>query len=137
MLEKYEDDAVADAELAYATQANDRAQALHFREMSELLTRMRLMYARLEPHLTIESRSLPRAARSITSRLFEESEVDERLETFSSRLEALEDLYEDGLDRSVEHRWYVASQRLELGIILLLFIEIGVLTTELYLTLLR
>jgi hypothetical protein len=82
LLEKYENDALADTALAYAADVNDRKRSLHFRQMSELLTRMRLMYARLEPHLTIESRALPRAARSITTRLFEEAVVDERLETF-------------------------------------------------------
>jgi len=132
-LEEREAGAFEDSSHAYGISFSERASWPRFAQMSQYFCRMRLTYARLEPCLVTASRSLSPEAREVMDRLLEEADVSERLEAFSNRLEACEDLYEGAMDRIAEHRWYLGGQWLELGIIFLLLIEIILMGTEFYL----
>jgi hypothetical protein len=63
----------------------------------------------------------------------EETVVDDRLEGFSNRLEACEDLYEGANDRIADYHWYLEGGWMELTIILLLLIEIVLMGMDVYL----
>ncbi len=124
--------AQADALRAHRIRLRDRKHWSRFGESIEQFYRMRLNYARLQPHLASASRALGPDARSIMKRLLREADMDTRLEALSNRLEVCEDLYEGANDRVSDFRWYVASQWLEVTIIVLLLIEIAILATEFY-----
>ena len=94
---------------------------------------MRLEYARLESQLVTAPLSLSGNAREIMERLIDESGIDDRMEAFSNRLEACEDLYEGANDRIADHRWYVEGHWLEIAIVLLLVLEVVLISTDLYL----
>ncbi len=93
---------------------------------------MRLTYARLESQVVAAPSALSRDARQILTRLVDESGISDRLETFSDRLEACEDLYEGANDRIADYRWYIGGHWLEFGIIILLLMEVVLMAADVY-----
>ncbi|MGH7916306.1 MAG: hypothetical protein ACREQE_02465 [Candidatus Binataceae bacterium] len=132
-LDKYEEQAETDVARAHRIRIRDRGHWRRFAETIEELYRMRLSHARLESQVAAAERALPPAGREVMTRLNDESRLAARLEAFSDHLEAFEDLYEGANDRVTEHRWYLASQWLELGIVLILIIEVVLLAVGPYL----
>ncbi len=131
-VEAAETAALADTARAYRIQDKDREHWPRFAELIEHFGRIRLRYARLEPRLIKGSRSLPPLARGLVNRLLAKADVNARLEAFSNRLEACEDLYEGATDRVADYRWYRTGHRLEWGIIFLLLLEVVVMSADLY-----
>lgn len=125
--------APADVARAHRIRFRDRKNWRRIGDTIEALYRMRLEYARLEAQLISAPSSLPGDARDIFEHLLEESELHDRMEAFSNRLEACEDLYEGANDRVTDHRWYLEGHALEIGIILLLIFEVALMSADLYL----
>jgi hypothetical protein len=121
----------ADVGRAYRIRFRDREHWARFGERIERLAGMRLRYASLEPRLAKPSRALPVEARRVMARLLARADVKARLEALTNRLEACEDLYEGANDRVTDHRWYLEGHALEIGIILLLVIEVFLMTADL------
>ncbi|HUA34713.1 MAG TPA: hypothetical protein VMA09_13990 [Candidatus Binataceae bacterium] len=132
-IESREPQAQLDASYALRIRHRDRKHWQRFAELIEHFYRMRLSYARLEPQLTIPSSDLPRDAKQLMTRLCEEANVEDRLEAFSNRLEACEDLYEGATDRIAEYKWYFGGQWLEITIVGLLVLEVVLLGFDMYL----
>jgi hypothetical protein len=120
------DQALADADvaLAYNIRESDRSQWGRLYKTMEDLSRLRLQFARLEPHLGSASRELPLPARRLFNRLLVKAQIEARLEAFSDRLEVLEDLYEGAVDRITDYRNFRNGSLLEVGIIVLLGLEV-------------
>jgi hypothetical protein len=131
-LDGRERDAQADVARAYRIRLRDRRHWLRIGETIESLAHLRLSYARLESELAKAPRSMDGDARQVMTRLLAEAEVEARLEAASNRLEAFEDLYEGATDRIADYRWYLSSEWLEVGIIILLVMEIVLLGFEIY-----
>lgn len=125
--------APADVARAHRIRFRDRKHWKRIGDTIEALYRMRLEYARLESQLVTAPLSLSGNAREIMERLIDESGIDDRMEAFSNRLEACEDLYEGANDRIADHRWYVEGHWLEIAIVLLLVLEVVLISTDLYL----
>jgi hypothetical protein len=131
-LEACEAGAAADVARAHRIRFRDRRSWARFGERIEDLTRMRLCYARLEPRMAKARRALPVEARRVTAHLRARADVEARLEAFSDRLEACEDLYEGANDRVADYRWYIGGHALEISIIVLLVLEVVLMAAELY-----
>jgi hypothetical protein len=123
--------APADVGRAYRIRFRDRKHWARFGERIELLAGVRLRYASLEPRLAKPARDLPVEARRVMARLLTRADVKARLEALTDRLEACEDLYEGANDRVTDHRWYLEGHALEIGIILLLVIEVFLMAADL------
>jgi hypothetical protein len=134
-LEQCEQGTEEDAARAHRIRDEEQEHWARFGEMIEYLYVMRLTFARLEPRLAKGSRTLPPEARRVMTRLLARADVEERAEAFSDRLEACEDLYEGANDRVADYRWYRGGHRLELGILLLLSVEVILLLLDLYVNL--
>jgi hypothetical protein len=132
VLEACEAGAAADVARAHRIRFCDRRSWARFGERIEDLTRMRLRYARLEPRLAKPRRALPAEARRLTAHLCARADVGARLEAFSERLEACEDLYEGANDRVADYRWYIGGHALEIAIIGLLLLEVVLMSAELF-----
>jgi hypothetical protein len=132
-LEAREADALADVARAHRIRFRDRKHWARLGQTIEDLARMRLRFARLEPRLAKARRALPVEARRLTAHLLARADVQARLEAFSDRLEACEDLYEGANDRVADYRWYVGGHGLEITIIGLLLLEVVLMGAELYL----
>ena len=130
-LEACEAGAEADVARAHRIRLRDRRSWARFGERIEDLTRMRLRYARLEPRLAKARRALPVEARRLAAHLRARADVEARLEAFSERLEACEDLYEGANDRVADYRWYIGGHALEIAIIGLLVLEALLMSAEL------
>ncbi len=130
-IEGREAQAQADVRLAHRIRFGDRKHWGRIGEMIEHFYLMRLTYARLEPQLSIASRTLRGDVRQVMSRLLDEAETSDRLEAVSNRLEACEDIYEGANDRIAEYRWYIGGQWLEVTIIVLLVAEVALVLLEL------
>ena len=130
-LDSHEAQALQDVARSQRIRFRDRKHWPRFAELTEYFCRMRLTYASLEPHLVIASGTLPRDARQVMARLLDEAEITDRLEAVSNRLEACEDLYEGANDRVADYRWYIGGHLLEVGITLLLLVEVALLVTDL------
>jgi hypothetical protein len=126
-LDSHEAQALDDVARSQRIRFRDRRHWRRFEELTEYFCRMRLTYTSLEPHLVIASATLPRDARQVMARLLDEAEISDRLEEVSNRLEACEDLYEGANDRVADYRWYIGGHWMELGIILLLLVEVALL----------
>jgi hypothetical protein len=113
----------ADVALAYNIRQSEQSQWDRLYRTMEQLYRLRLRFARLEPHLESADPSLPIDARRVFNRLLKKTRMEARLEAFSDRLEAIEDLYEGAVDRITDHRNYRKGSLLEVGIIGLLLLE--------------
>jgi hypothetical protein len=131
-LEAREAQAQADVAFAHRIRQRDRRHWKRFKEMIEYFSQLRLTFARLEPRLARGSRTLSPAARPVMSRLLKKADVAVRLEAFSDRLEALEDLYEGANDRVADFRWYRDGHLLEIGIVVLLLIEALLMSGDMY-----
>jgi hypothetical protein len=131
-LEAREAQAQADVAFAHRIRQRDRRHWKRFKEMIEYFSQLRLTFARLEPRLARASRTLSPAARPVMARLLKKAGVAARLEAFSDRLEALEDLYEGANDRVADFRWYRDGHLLEIGIVVLLLIEALLMSGDMY-----
>lgn len=125
--------APADVARAHRIRFRDRKHWRRIGDTIEALYRTRLEYAQLESQLTTAPLSFSHEARQIIERLIEESEIYDRMEAFSNRLEACEDLYEGANDRIADHKWYVEGHWLEIGIVTLLVLEVILISADLYL----
>jgi hypothetical protein len=130
-LEAREATARADVARAHRVRFRDRRHWARLGETIEALAGMRLTFARLEPRLGKPTRALPVEARRVLARLLARADVEARLEALSDRLEACEDLYEGANDRVAEYRWYVEGHALEIGIIVLLVLEVLLMSADL------
>jgi hypothetical protein len=122
----YEASAAKDIAFAYQIRQADRIQWRRIGQTLESVSGLRLAFARLKPSLRSGSRSLPPNARKAIARLIAASDVPSRLEAFDGRLEACQDLYEGAVDRIADFRWYRNGERLEIGIVILLILELAV-----------
>jgi len=120
----YEKSAIADVELAYRIRQVSQTEWPRLCQTMENLSRMRFAFAAIEPYLSSASRALDREARRVAMRLAVRSELAARLESFSDRLEACEDLYEGAVDRVADFRSYRRGELLEVIIIVLLAMEL-------------
>lgn len=126
-------DAQADVARAHRIRYRDRKHWKRFGEMIEYYSQLRLRFARLEPQLAKGSRTLSREARRLMSRLIVRADVEARLEALNDRLEACEDLYEGANDRVADYRGYLKGHVLEMGIIVLLLLEVLLIAGDLFL----
>jgi hypothetical protein len=136
-LPPFEATASGDVPFAYGIDDAGRPHWQRFRETMEQLATLRLTFARLEPRLGRASRSMPIEARRTFARLCTRANIEERLEAFSNRLEACEDLYEGAVDRITDHGWWQRGQRAEVTIVALLAVETGMLVIDLALRMFR
>jgi hypothetical protein len=120
----YEATAPADVKLAYRVRLDSRPEWERLDRTMEELSRLRLSFAGVEPSLSSASRSLDTDARRIATRLAIRAGIPARLESFSSRLEACEDLYEGAVDRITDFRGWRKGEILEIIIIVLLVVEV-------------
>jgi len=120
----YEASAPADVALAYRIRKTSRSEWDRLGQTMEGLSLMRLAFAVIQPHLVAASRSLDSETRRFAARLIVRSGMPERLESFSSRLETCEDLYEGAVDRITDFRGYHKGFALETIIIVLLVLEL-------------
>jgi len=132
VLDMKEADAQVDVARAYRIRFRDRRHWRRIRETSEGMAQMRLTYASLESEFAKAPRSMAADGRQVMARLIDEAEIDARLEAASNRLEAFEDLYEGANDRIADYRWYLSSEWLETGIILLLVLEVAMLGFQIH-----
>ncbi len=131
-LTSYEAMAPADAARAHRIRFRDRKHWQRIGETIEILYQMRLTYARLESQFVAAPAALPRDSREFLTRLVEDAGISDRLETFSNRLEACEDLYEGANDRIADYRWYVGGHWLEIAIIAILLVEVVLMAVDVY-----
>lgn len=124
---KHQAAADADVALAYDIRHRDRSHWDRLYRTMEELYRLRLQFARLEPHLYESCRSLPAGPRRIVARLSSRAEIEGRLEALNDRLETIEALYEGAIDRITDYRNYRKGALLEIGIVILLGIEVVLL----------
>jgi hypothetical protein len=66
------------------------------------------------------------------ARLLSKADVEARLSEINDRLEAMEDLYEGANDRVADYRWYRNGHLLEIGIIILLLVEVVLMSGDMY-----
>ncbi len=123
--------APADVRLAYRIRSRNSAQWDRLAETQERLCTLRLAFARLEPELYSPAASLTPDSRKAFRRLVARANVPTRLEAFSDRLEACEDLYEGAVDRVTDFRWFRSGNRLEIAIVILLAFEAILLILDL------
>jgi hypothetical protein len=116
-----------DVPLAYNIRTADRSQWNRLYQTMEQLYRLRLQFARLEPKLYHSSRGVNAGARRAIQRLKARADIEARLEALNDQLETIEDLYEGAIDRITDYRNYRRGHWLEIGIIILLGIEVALL----------
>jgi hypothetical protein len=122
--------APADVAFAYRIRQSDHRQWDRLGEVMEKLAHLRLAFARLEPRMGSATATLPIESRRAMSGLLHKTRADDRLEAFSDRLEACEDLYEGAVDRITDYRWYRRGNLLEIAIVALLGVEVVLLIAE-------
>ena len=120
-----------DVEFAHRINHRNREHWSRFGETIERFTRDRLIYARLCSQLAFPSISLSPKSRQIVSKLLRECNIEDRLEMYSDRLEALEELYEGANDRVADYRWYRGGHILEWTIVVILIFEAIAMSVEL------
>ena len=128
-----EADVHTDVRRAYHIRYSDRRHWPRFTEMIQCFSGMRLTYAQLERWLVRGARTLPDASRGWYARLLGKAHVEPRIEEFSNRLEACEDLYEGANDRVTDYLGYFYGHVLEVIIVVFLFAEVCIGIAELYL----
>jgi len=116
-----------DVSLAYNVRTADRSQWDRLYQTMEQLYQLRLQFARLEPHLYQSSRNLSVGTRRVIDRLTARADIEARLEALNDRMETIEDLYEGAIDRITDYRNYRNGHWLEIGIIILLGVEVVLL----------
>lgn len=112
-----------DVEFAHRIHHRNREHWSRFGETIERFTRDRLIYARLCSQVAFPSLTLSPKSRQIVSKLLRESNIEDRLEMYSDRLEAMEELYEGANDRVADYRWYRGGHLLEWTIVIILIFE--------------
>ena len=127
-----EADVHTDVRRAYSMRYSDRRHWPRFTEMIQCFSGMRFTYAQLEPWLIKGARNLPDASRGWFARLLRKAQVDPRLEEFSNRLEACEDLYEGAHDRINDFLGYFYGHLLEVAIVIFLVAEVAIGGAELW-----
>lgn len=127
IVEAHEGPARADTVLAHQIRRASGEAKARFARLIAYFSDLRLNYGRLEPHLVTPSRTLCPDARRLVGHLLRKACVEDRLEAVSNRLEALEDLYEGANDRVADYRWFRQGHWLEMGILLMLVIEAGLM----------
>lgn len=120
-----------DVEFAHRIHHRNREHWSRFGETIERFTRDRLIYARLCSQLAFPSPTLSPKSRQIVSKLLRECNIEDRLEMYSDRLEALEELYEGANDRVADYRWYRGGHILEWTIVIILIFEAIAMSVEL------
>ncbi len=120
-----------DVKFAHRIHHRNKQHWQRFGETIERFTRDRLTYARLCPQLGFPSPTLAPKSRQIVAKLLRESNMEDRLELYSDRLEAMEDLYEGANDRVADYRWYRGGHLLEWTIVILLILEGMAMSLEL------
>jgi hypothetical protein len=120
-----------DVRLAYRISASDKEHWPRIADTIEHCARLRLAYARLTPYLERSSRALPVEVRRVLARLRRGTDVTARLEAFSDRLEACEDLYEGANDRIADFRGWHNGHILEVGILVFIIFEAIIMSVEL------
>jgi hypothetical protein len=123
----------ADVALSYKIRWRDRKQWKRIHQKIEACSRLRLIYARLEPRLQKGTMNLPRGSRRVMNWLIRKADIEARLEATTERLEACEDLYEGASDRIVDYRGWFVGHILEFVIIALLLIEVLFFALDAYL----
>jgi len=126
----FEATANADVAHAYEMTAAHRQHWDRLYRTMEQLYRLRLQFARLEPHLDGPAPALPRQARQLFARLARKAQVAARLEALGNRLETCEDLYEGAVDRITDFKAYRKGNWLEIAIVLLLALETVLLLVQ-------
>jgi hypothetical protein len=116
--------ATADVPIAYEIQRSHRTHWKRLARTMEQLYEMRLKFARLEPQLSGLASPGPSSQARLWRRLLSRTRASRRLEAFSNRLEACEDLYEGATDRISDFRSYRRSEWLEAAILILLALEV-------------
>jgi hypothetical protein len=119
-----------DVEFAHRIHHRNREHWSRFGETIERFTRDRLTYARLCSQLAFPSLTLSPKSRQIVSKLLRECNIEDRLEMYSDRLEALEELYEGANDRVADYRWYRGGHLLEWTIVIILIFEALAMSLE-------
>ena len=130
---KFERSALADAPLAYLPHGRNRDDWQRIIDSAKELALLRLRAARLEPTAYLPPPDFSPSERRLIQHLIEETDVEDRLEALSARLEACEDFYEGAVDRIVEQR----GHGLERAIILLLMLETVFIIADLVFALAR
>jgi len=125
-----ESHAPADVALCFEIKSQQQSQWPRLRKIMQELAMMRLDFARLEPCFWIRVTGEPRSARALRGKLARAIDAEARLEAFTDRLEACEDLYEGAVDRITDHRWYRRTDLMEMAIVALLIIEIIAIAGE-------
>ena len=130
-VEAQESQAEKDVGFAHRIHHANKQHWQRFGETIERFTRDRLIYARLCSQLGLPSPTLSTKSRQIVSKLLRESNIEDRLELYSDRLEAMEDLYEGANDRVADYRWYRGGHLLEWTIVIILIFEAIAMSVEL------
>jgi hypothetical protein len=129
-VEAQEPQAEKDVGFAHRIHHRNKEHWQRFGETIERFTRDRLTYARLCPQLAFPSLTLSPKSRQIVSKLLRESNMEDRLEMYSDRLEAMEELYEGANDRVADYRWYRGGHLLEWTIVIILIFEAIAMSCE-------
>ena len=129
-VEVQEPQAEKDVEFAHRIHHRNKEHWQRFGETIERFTRDRLIYARLCSQLAFPSPTLSPKSRQIVSKLLRESNMEDRIEMYSDRLEALEELYEGANDRVADYRWYRGGHLLEWTIVIILIFEAIAMSCE-------
>ncbi len=130
-VEAQESLAEKDVGFAHRIHHSNKQHWQRFGETIERFTRDRLIYARLCAQLGLPSPTLSTKSRQIVSKLLRESNIEDRLELYSDRLEAMEELYEGANDRVADYRWYRGGHILEWTIVIILVLEAVAMSIEL------
>jgi hypothetical protein len=131
-LAECETEAEADIVWTYVIRFRDRGQWRRLTKKIEACTRLRLAFVRLRLALETGAPGLPREGKRLAAALRRKTKIENRLEGFCERLEACEDLYEGANDRIADFRWYASGHLLEIGIIVLLAVEVILMSLELH-----
>ena len=129
-VEAQESQAEKDVGFAHRIHHRNKEHWQRFGETIERFTRDRLIYTRLCPQLAFPSLTLSPKSRQIFSKLLRESNMEDRLELYSDRLEAMEELYEGANDRVADYRWYRGGHLLEWTIVIILIFEAIAMSAE-------
>ncbi len=118
-----EQQAVTDVALCYRIDRKDRAHWPRLFALMQQLAGTRLQIAQLLAELSYGHPDLPGPAAKLLRRLTKAAGLKSRLQHISDRYEALEDLYEGGVDRINDHRYWRDGHVLEVIIIIALLAE--------------
>jgi hypothetical protein len=121
-----------DVPLTHRVRAADLKRCETVDRMTEVVTHRRMRFARLEPHLGKAPLTLSPPARRVFSELLQAADVADRLDAVDDRLEVTEDLYELANDRLLEFSYYRSEFWLEVGIIVILILELAGIGWELW-----